>query len=169
MAILADVAPYSREYHTYRQKVGSQAQGNTELEIEYEKILTRVKKTRESVIKMNDMTWVLRLAEPKTPSRARAGSPAATPRSITRLGSRLLSTRAQAAASISVSPSQKPTLPSQKPAPFPSSENSQIRQRSGHRSWWPNLQPKRRGNTFPPTSIGTYGRKECVLAGFFPA
>lgn len=54
MAILADVAPYSREYHTYRQKVGSQAQGNTELEIEYEKILTRVKKTRESVIKMND-------------------------------------------------------------------------------------------------------------------
>jgi hypothetical protein len=54
MSILADVAPYSREYHTYRQKVGSQAQGNTELEIEYEKILTRVKKTRESVIKMND-------------------------------------------------------------------------------------------------------------------
>jgi hypothetical protein len=54
MSILADVAPYSREYHTYRQKVGRQAQGNTELEIEYEKILTRVKKTRESVIKMND-------------------------------------------------------------------------------------------------------------------
>ena len=54
MSILADVAPYSREYHTFRQKVGQQAQGNTELEIEYEKILTRVKKTRESVIKMND-------------------------------------------------------------------------------------------------------------------
>ena len=54
MSILADVAPYSREYHTFRQKVGSQAQGNTELEIEYEKILNRVKKTRESVIKMND-------------------------------------------------------------------------------------------------------------------
>ena len=52
--ILADVAPYSREYHTFRQKVGQQAQGNTELETEYEKILTRVKKTRESVIKMND-------------------------------------------------------------------------------------------------------------------
>ena len=46
MAILADVAPYSREYHTYRQMVGKQAQGNTDLEIEYEKILTRVKKTR---------------------------------------------------------------------------------------------------------------------------
>lgn len=46
MSILADVAPYSREYHTYRQKVGNQAQGNTELEIEYEKILNRVKQTR---------------------------------------------------------------------------------------------------------------------------
>ena len=43
MAILADVAPYSREYHTYRQRVGKEAQGNTELEIEYEKILKRVK------------------------------------------------------------------------------------------------------------------------------
>ena len=54
MAILADVAPYSREYNTYRQRVGKQAQGNTELEIEYEKILNRVKKTRESVIRMQD-------------------------------------------------------------------------------------------------------------------
>ena len=52
--ISADVAPYSREYNTFRQIVGKQAQGNTELEIEYEKILTRVKKTRESVIRMND-------------------------------------------------------------------------------------------------------------------
>ena len=60
MAILADVAPYSREYNTYRQKVGKQAQGNTELEIEYERILNRVKRTRS-----------LRPAEPKTP-RARA-------------------------------------------------------------------------------------------------
>ncbi|HZL53373.1 MAG TPA: hypothetical protein VFC37_20750 [Terracidiphilus sp.] len=54
MSILADVAPYSREYNTYRQKIGRQAQGNTELEIEYEKILARVKKTRESVIRMTD-------------------------------------------------------------------------------------------------------------------
>ena len=54
MAILADVAPYSLEYHTYRQKIGKQAQGNTELEIEYEKILNRVKRTRESVIRMQD-------------------------------------------------------------------------------------------------------------------
>ena len=54
MAILTDVAPYSREYNTYRQRVGKEAQGNTELEIEYEKILNRVKKTRESVIRMQD-------------------------------------------------------------------------------------------------------------------
>ena len=54
IAILADVAPYSREYNTYRQRVGKEAQGNTELEIEYEKILNRVKKTRESVIRMQD-------------------------------------------------------------------------------------------------------------------
>ena len=54
MAILADVAPYSREYNTFRQIVGKEAQNNTELEIEYEKILNRVKKTRESVIKMTD-------------------------------------------------------------------------------------------------------------------
>ena len=60
MAILADVAPYSREYNTYRQRVGKQAQGDTELEIEYEKILNRVKKTRSSPP-----------AEPKIP-RARA-------------------------------------------------------------------------------------------------
>ena len=46
MAILADVAPYSREYNTFRQKVGKQAQGNTELQIEYERILERVRKTR---------------------------------------------------------------------------------------------------------------------------
>ena len=36
------------------RSVGKQAQGNTELEIEYEKILNRVKQTRESVIKMTD-------------------------------------------------------------------------------------------------------------------
>jgi len=54
MAILADVAPYSREYHNVRQRIGQQAKGNTELEIEYEKIMNRVKQTRESIIRMND-------------------------------------------------------------------------------------------------------------------
>jgi hypothetical protein len=43
LAILADVAPYSRQYHTYRQKVASQAQDDTGLEIEFEKIMNRVK------------------------------------------------------------------------------------------------------------------------------
>jgi hypothetical protein len=52
LAILADVAPYSCEYHNARQRVGQQAQGDTELEIEYEKIMNRVKQTRESVIRM---------------------------------------------------------------------------------------------------------------------
>jgi len=46
MAILADIAPYSREYNTFRQKVGKEAQGNTELEIEYQRILERVRQTR---------------------------------------------------------------------------------------------------------------------------
>ena len=54
LAILADVAPYSREYNKWRQKVGAKACGNTELEIEYEKILRRVKQTWESVIRMKD-------------------------------------------------------------------------------------------------------------------
>jgi hypothetical protein len=54
MAILADVAPYSREYHNVRQRIAQQAQGDTELEIEYEKIMNWVKQTRESVIRMND-------------------------------------------------------------------------------------------------------------------
>ena len=54
MNILADVAPYSREYHNARTRVGAQVHGDTELEIEYEKILNRVRQTRESIIKMND-------------------------------------------------------------------------------------------------------------------
>lgn len=54
LAILADVAPYSREYNTFRQKVGKQAQGNTELQIEYDRILERVRKTKDSGIRMDN-------------------------------------------------------------------------------------------------------------------
>jgi len=54
LAILADVAPYSRQFHTFRQKVGAEAENDTELKIEYEKILDRVRQTRESVIRMDD-------------------------------------------------------------------------------------------------------------------
>jgi hypothetical protein len=39
------VAPYSREYHNVRQRVAQQAKGDTELEIEYEKVMNRVKQT----------------------------------------------------------------------------------------------------------------------------
>jgi hypothetical protein len=54
LAILADVAPYSREYNIFRQKVNNDSQDSTELRIEYEKILDRVRQTRESVIKMDN-------------------------------------------------------------------------------------------------------------------
>jgi hypothetical protein len=54
MAILADVAPYSCEYHNISHRVAQQAKGDTELEIDYEKIMNRVKQTRESIIRMND-------------------------------------------------------------------------------------------------------------------
>jgi len=74
MAILADVAPYSREYNTYRLKVGKQAQGNTELQIEYEKILERVRQTKESVIRMDDRRspGVAVLPDHKNSAHARA-------------------------------------------------------------------------------------------------
>ena len=77
MAILADVAPYSREYNTYRQKVGKQAQGDTELEIEYERILNRVKKTRESVIRMQIATS--RPRSMRSPVRSIRSPPRALP------------------------------------------------------------------------------------------
>ena len=69
MAILADVAPYSREYNTYRLKVGKQAKDNTELQIEYEKILDRVRQTKESVVRMADrhFTWSLHPARQQNP------------------------------------------------------------------------------------------------------
>jgi hypothetical protein len=46
MAILADVAPYSREYNIFRQAVAGQTEDNTEMRIEYERILERVRQTR---------------------------------------------------------------------------------------------------------------------------
>ena len=54
LAILADVAPYSREFHTFRQKVATEAQDDTELQIEYERVLDRVRQTRESTIQMEE-------------------------------------------------------------------------------------------------------------------
>jgi hypothetical protein len=54
MSILADVAPYSREYNIFRQKVNQASKDDTQLRIEYERILERVRQTKESVIKMDD-------------------------------------------------------------------------------------------------------------------
>jgi len=54
MAILTAVAPYSRGSPNVRQRIAQQANGDTELEIEYEKIMNRVKQTRESIIRMQD-------------------------------------------------------------------------------------------------------------------
>ena len=54
LSILADVAPYSKEYQSVRQRVQSRSEGNTELKIEYEKILERVKQIKESVVPMDD-------------------------------------------------------------------------------------------------------------------
>jgi hypothetical protein len=81
MAILADVAPYSREYNNTRLKVASQARGNTELEIEYEKILERVRQTKESVIRMADRHF----------TRSRRPAPQQNPRAPAGQGPRLQS------------------------------------------------------------------------------
>ena len=54
LAILADVAPYSREFNTWKQIVGKQTSDDTELRIEYEKILERVRQTKDSVVRMDD-------------------------------------------------------------------------------------------------------------------
>ena len=67
LAILGDVAPYSREYNIFRSKVGADSADNTELRIEYEKILDRVRQTRESVIRMDNQ--VSPSCQPKNASR----------------------------------------------------------------------------------------------------
>jgi hypothetical protein len=63
LSILADVAPYSREYNTIRQRVGSAAQDNTELAIEYGKILERVRQTKDSGIRMDQRRFTAEVDE----------------------------------------------------------------------------------------------------------
>jgi len=112
LAILADVAPYSREYNIFRQKVGNDSQDSTELRIEYEKILDRVRQTRESVIRMD--TRSLRPLAPKSP-HAPAQEESGLP---TRRGSRLARC---AQASLGVhSPNSIPDLFSTSAEPSPS-------------------------------------------------
>jgi len=53
LRILSDVAPYSREYNTYRQHVAAQAHDDTGLQIELDKIVDRVRQVKESSIVMD--------------------------------------------------------------------------------------------------------------------
>ena len=54
MEILADVAPYSVEYRRMEAHVRAQSRDDTEMRIEYEKIIERVKKMKESVVRTDD-------------------------------------------------------------------------------------------------------------------
>ena len=63
LSILADVAPYSREYNLYRQKIASQARGNTELEIELGKIVDRVRQAKESSMTMDNRRFTAPVEE----------------------------------------------------------------------------------------------------------
>ena len=70
LRILADVAPYSREYNTFRQKVAGDAKFDTGLDIDLEKIIDRVRQTKESSIRMDNQ--VFPSCRPTKPSRTRA-------------------------------------------------------------------------------------------------
>jgi len=54
LRILSDVAPYSREYNTFRQKVASEARYDTETQIELDKIIDRVRQVKESSVLMDN-------------------------------------------------------------------------------------------------------------------
>ena len=53
LRILSDVAPYSREYNMFRQRLSSQASNDTGLQIELDKIVDRVRQVKESSIVMD--------------------------------------------------------------------------------------------------------------------
>jgi len=53
LRILSDVAPYSREYNLFRQRLSSQARNDTGLQIELDKIVDRVRQVKESSIVMD--------------------------------------------------------------------------------------------------------------------
>jgi hypothetical protein len=52
MRILADVAPYSREYQKYSSIIRNQTRDNPELEEEYERISEQVRQTKESTLQV---------------------------------------------------------------------------------------------------------------------
>jgi hypothetical protein len=82
LAILADVAPYSREYATFKTIVGRMAQNDTATAIEYAKILERVRQTRESVVKTSERRFIASVEEVEgtTESADARGSSAAKSR-----------------------------------------------------------------------------------------
>ena len=53
MGILADIAPYSREYNRVRAVVDKQANGNPELRAHYEQIVDQVRQTKESTLQVD--------------------------------------------------------------------------------------------------------------------
>jgi hypothetical protein len=63
LRILADVAPYSREYNTFRQKVAGEARYDTGLQIELDKIIDRVRQTKESSILMDERRFTAPVEE----------------------------------------------------------------------------------------------------------
>jgi hypothetical protein len=73
LRILADVAPYSREYNTYRQKLASQARHDTSLQIELDKIIDRARQVKESSIKMDNQVFPSCRTTKTSRARARDG------------------------------------------------------------------------------------------------
>jgi hypothetical protein len=53
LGILADIAPYSREYNRVRAVVDKQANGNPELRAHYEQIVDQVRQTKESTLQVD--------------------------------------------------------------------------------------------------------------------
>jgi hypothetical protein len=52
MRILADVAPYSREYQKYAGIVRKQAHGDPDLQVQYEQIAAQVRQTKDSTLQV---------------------------------------------------------------------------------------------------------------------
>lgn len=50
LSILSDIAPYSREYQAVKGRIAKEAYSNTDLNIEYQRILDRVEQTKKSVL-----------------------------------------------------------------------------------------------------------------------
>ena len=75
LRILSDVAPYSREYNTYRQKVASEAHDDTSLQIELDKIIDRVRQVKESSIRMDNQGFPSCRTTTTSRTRGRALSP----------------------------------------------------------------------------------------------